>query len=612
MIQKTLDHYLNQYPDHNRLQTVKNKLQVSQNTDIDKLIEYYDSAIPLIEEIIWKDKITDSELIHYQSLFHEYEQHIQNSPVTDSRYHFIIAIPVADRPQHLEACLMSILKLCEKYKYGGFSDGHYQKIKVLIADDSKQTNNIKINQKLAQTLTCKGLTVIYFGQEEQKSIVTQLKSSGIQNITGNFTADNFYHKGASITRNITYLKLQQLQNKDEPTLFYFIDSDQEFQVNIATSEGNCSGYKECYALNYFYYLNKLFSDKKISMLSGKVVGDPPVSPAVMAGTFLDDLILFIQRISQLEPGQACEFHNACASKTGEAAYHDMAELFGFKGNIDTYDYHCPLSHPHSHTECFSHFSSRLSQFFDGEHPTRKSFYEYKNTLNSIQPARTIYTGNYIFKPENLKYFIPFANLKLRMAGPVLGRIIKAELEEQFVSANLPMLHKRTLNNIGQSEFRSGVEHRQQQIDLSGEFSRQFFGDVMLFSMIDINKIESPIKQPDADILSNVIDTNIISMQEKYTLKQREIMNKLQILKDMLNASSSWWNNNNETEIARNNFMNFINNIEFNFGPNAKIYSIINSDKTIKTYRKIINEAILNYSKDRSAWEEALSKGNYQQ
>ena len=612
MVHKILDQYLNQYSKNNQLQTIKNRLQSSQPDDIEKLITYYNSAIPIIEELIWKSEITDSELANYQSLFHEYEQHIQNNPIADSRYHFIIAIPVADRPQHLEACLNSILSLCDKYSYGGFTDGCYQKIQVLIADDSKQAENIKINQKLAQTFSHKGLTVIYFGQQEQRHIICQLKSSDTENITGNFTAENFYHKGASITRNITYLKLQQLQNNNEQTLYYFIDSDQEFQVNIATNEGGGPGYKEYYALNYFYYLNKLFTDKKISMLSGKVVGDPPVSPAVMAGTFLDDLILFIQRISRFEPDQACDFHNAGTSRMGDAAYHDMAELFGFKGNIDAYDYHCPLTHSHNNTECFSHFSSRLSQFFDGEHPTRKSFYEYKNTLDDIQSARTVYTGNYIFKPENLKYFIPFAKLKLRMAGPVLGRIIKAELGEQFISANLPMLHKRTLESTGQSEFRPGVEHKQKRIDLSGEFKRQFFGDVMLFSIIDICKTESPVKQPDTETLCRIIDKNILSMQENYALKHREIMNKLETFKDILNNSAHWLNNKKETELTKNNFMNFINNIEFNFGQNAKIYAIINSEETIEKYRTSISEAILNYSKDRSVWESILSKGKHPQ
>ena len=70
---------------------------------------------------------------------------------------------------------------------------------------------------------------------------------------------------------------------------------------------------------------------------------------------------------------------------------------------------------------------RLNGFFDGEHPTRKTPYEHESVMDEIRMARTIYTGNYVIRPECLRYYIPFAPLKLRMAGPVLGRIIRAEL-----------------------------------------------------------------------------------------------------------------------------------------------------------------------------------------
>ncbi len=69
-----------------------------------------------------------------------------------------------------------------------------------------------------------------------------------------------------------------------------------------------------------------------------------------------------------------------------------------------------------------------------------------------------------------------------MAGLVFGRIIKAKLAAGFVSANLLMLHKRRVDDLGQSEYRSGVEHESEKVGLSDEFERQFYGDVMLFSM----------------------------------------------------------------------------------------------------------------------------------
>ncbi|MHB1292300.1 MAG: hypothetical protein ACYCY5_08955, partial [Sulfuricella sp.] len=149
-------------------------------------------------------------------------------------------------------------------------------------------------------------------------------------------------------------------------------------------------------------------------------------------------------------------HSTRPRDDDEASYHDMAALFGFKPTKESVQYQCSIADEHDNSRCFSHFSSKLNRFFYGEHPTRKTYYRHEDLMASVRPARTIYTGNYIFKPEGLKYFIPFATLKLRMAGPVLGRLIKSEIGERFVSANLPMLHKRTVRATGQSEFRPGI------------------------------------------------------------------------------------------------------------------------------------------------------------
>ena len=72
-----------------------------------------------------------------------------------------------------------------------------------------------------------------------------------------------------------------------------------------------------------------------------------------------------------------------------------------------------------------------------------------------------------------------------MAWPVLGRHIQSSCGEAFVSANLPLLHRRTVEETGSSDFRPGVDRSALLVDLSGEFERQFFGDVMLFTVIEL-------------------------------------------------------------------------------------------------------------------------------
>ncbi|MCW8956630.1 MAG: hypothetical protein OQL09_07085, partial [Gammaproteobacteria bacterium] len=255
----------------------------------------------------------------------------------------------------------------------------------------------------------------------------------------------------------------------------------------------------------------------------------------------------------------------------------------------------------NHIQCIYDFSEKLNHFFYGEHPTRKSYYEHEALYDSIRPARTVYTGNYIFKSQALSYFIPFATLKLRMAGPVLGRIIKSEIAERFVSANLPMLHNRTVEDIGQSEFRSGVKQRQSIVDLSGEFERQFYGDVMLFTMEKLTESGCPQKNiSEATINGHLFDIEQ-SLHQKYQTKQRQIIDKLAKLKIIFNDKANWWNQLTDLNQVNENFRQFILNIEHNFGEHSKAFKLVTDPRNKEMRKQQILVAIKTYAEDRSNW-----------
>ena len=261
----------------------------------DRLTDFYHEVIPLIERLIWKNTARDADIDSLQRIYRELEELIaQNSE--DGRHDFVVVIPVADRPRHMSSCLDSLLELCRKFNYGGLKDGRYTKVSVLLADDSKDSNNIQQNKLLAETYTNQGLVVDYFGIDEQLGILSRISEDdrkSLINVTGNNDENAFYHKGASITRNIAYLKLNELARDNPDLLFFFVDSDQEFKISIADQNAG----RDIYAVNYFYYLNKIFSDNTVSVLTGKVVGDPPVSPSVMAGNFLEDTSSFLNHMS---------------------------------------------------------------------------------------------------------------------------------------------------------------------------------------------------------------------------------------------------------------------------------------------------------------------------
>lgn len=515
-----------------------------------------------------------------------------------SRHRFIIVVPVADRPRHIQACLGSLRELLRHYPYD-------HEITVLVADDSAAAAQVAANREIAARFRAAGLNVIHFGPEEQWTLSAPLRAT-LPGVVGSKPRENFGHKGQGVMRNIAYLKVaEMLRGKSSDTLIWSLDSDQEFCVNFA--DGRID-----YAVDYFGGLDAIFSRSDALMLTGKVVGDPPVSPAVMTANFLADVEGFLRGMAATSPQAPCS-HHGDTQRAGDAAYHDMAELFGFKP-AEHYAYPCPLDGPHSEADCFAHFAGRVNSFFYGEHPTRISAYEPAELLSTVQPARTVYAGNYVFRPEALKYFIPFAHLRLRMSGPTLGRIVKAELGARFVSANLPMLHKRTVESGGQSEFRPGIETAAETIDMSGEFERQFYGDVMLFtterrpSSADNAPAQAgnPLLRSETGWTPegrhfSLLDEVREEMLEKYNTRQQAILQRLDAMETLLDDPARWWH----AHPATAHFRHFCANVRRNFGAASSGHALINDAARWQQWRADLTAAIARYPAERAAWEQAL-------
>ncbi len=561
----------------------------------------YRDALEWLERKLWSGGVQPELLALYQALFREFEQQ-RDADSDDRRHHFVVVIPVADRPEHLRSCLASLLKLCQLYRYGSYRDGRFTHVSVLLADDSEQHANQRSHREIAADFTARGLTTEYFGADAQRELFARLSvssRSALQRMLG--SGEPLHHKGASITRNLAYLHLASRLPAQPRQLFYCIDSDQEFRVRIDTAQGE----RNLYALNYLHQLDRIFTTTDAQVLTGKVVGDPPVSPAVMAGNFLEDVLGFLSRMAQLDVSQACQFHQPNGDKVSDASYHDMADLFGFKSEVARYDYHCTLDGAHDHAACFADFAVRLNRFFDGEHPTRHSYYEPAELHAGIQSARTIYTGNYIFRPSALRFGIPFASLKLRMAGPVMGRLIKAEIGPGFVSVNLPMLHKRTVAGLGQSEFRPGIEHGNDRIDLCGEFERQFFGDVMLFTVEQLTAQGYPARSLSNATIEQSLITTEERMFELYSAKQVQILNKLERLESLFADPAQWWQAHPELVDARADFARFIANMQHNFGGGACGYSSIAEPAKRERRHAQMLSALCDLAADQDSWQRVL-------
>ena len=498
-----------------------------------------------------------------------------------SQHDFLVVVPVADRPRHIQACLASLRAALQRFPYAG-------RIRVLLADDSAAAASIAANRAIASEFSASSLEVIHFPPAEQCALVSGLGLS-LPRVLGDAPRERYGHKGQGVMRNIAYLKVAELiKDASADTLIWSIDSDQEFRVNVLEDEG--------YVVDFFNGIDAIFTQTGAQVLTGKVVGDPPVSPAVMTRNFLDDVRAFLARMAECDPSAACSHHAATAT-AGDAAYHDMAELFGFKP-ADYHAYPCPLPGAHSEADCFANFAGRVNSFFYGEHPTRISTYVPGDLFASVQPARTVYAGNYVFRPAALQYFIPFATLRLRMSGPTLGRIVKSELGPRFVSANLPMLHKRTVESGGQSEFRPGIETTQAVIDMSGEFERQFYGDVMLFA---VERLAAECRLASADF-GATLDTLREEMLNRYNERQQAILHKLDDLDAHLADPAHWWNLSPEQAAG---FRQFGANVRRNFGAASSGHARINDAATWTQWRGWLLDALAHYAEDRAAWSELI-------
>lgn len=567
--------------------------------------EDHEAKLRALERALPAHGYGDAALADYQQACRDYAARVASQD-DDDRHHFLVIIPTADRPRQLRECLASLLDLCRLYGYGGHDGTRYRKVAAMIADDSKHAESIAAHRALAREFAALGLEMAYFGLEEQLAVVDRLPDEArrrLAGILGRPDREAFYHKGHSVMRNILYLNLHARYADDDRQLFWFADSDQEFRVKVGGADGD----RDVYALDYFRHLDRHFRDHDIELLTGKVVGDPPVSPAVMAGNFLADVQAFLEQAGGLQPQAPCPFHDHALPTGDSAAYHDMAGLFGFAHDETTHRYRCTLPGPHTLADGIGDFTRRLARFFDGEHPTRITYFDMDDALygdgRPVRPARTVYTGNYVIRADALRRFVPFAPLRLRMSGPTFGRLLQGEIGARFVSANLPMLHKRTEPESGASEFRPGVVRQAQRIDLSNEFERQFFGDVMLFSVEQLASMGYPVRAVEEGVIADTLRETAGRMADLYREKHARILSSLDALqalrgdlgRRLAGLSEAW---------ARLDA--FLANMHHNFGLQAEGYRLIAHPGHRQRRHAQLLAALIDYRADRAAWGAALS------
>jgi len=583
-----------------------NKGRIPDDSEI--LRPIYEEALRFLEKDA-EGKGFGADLLALQrDLYKEFEQ-ILSSSGSDRRHNFLIVIPVADRPLMLRNCLASLIEQCGTFSYGGSPEetaqGLHKKVSVLVFDDSKDETNINNIKKICSSTAVSGVRTIYVGSEEQTEILRNVPPKyreKLSGIVGDFSGSVRPHKGASLTRNIALLYIHsRLYEFGDNILIWFIDSDEEFKIKII-GDGEI---RDIHFINYFYWLDRIFSNSDVEVLTGKVVGDPPVSPAVMINTFLDDIISFLVDIAEAEPEGRCFFHNIHASEPFSAEYHDMVGLFGYTQSSSPKKYFCGLHGDHSLAAGFEDFSNRALAFFYGLHPTRTQFYSPGDSITDVENARTVYTGNYVITPDGLRFFIPFAGLGLRMGGPTLGRILRRKIRGKFVSANLPLLHKRTITVNHTNEFRTGILQKGDTMDLSEEFQRQFWGDIMLFSAEELCDTGFPEKRVEASEIADIVGKVQDRICNLYKGQQAAVSAKVMKIRQLLSDPTRWWNKGPATKSQVASLMTFASLVDKNFGTASGAIKTISDHIAEGSSTEKIITALNSFYDDERAWNELL-------
>jgi hypothetical protein len=586
----------------------------------EKLRSLYEQAVTIVEDRAAAEGFPDRLISLQQGLYRELEDMLF-AECNEERHRFLVVIPVADRPQMLRKCLQSLIRQCRLFGYGGTGENPggkplWRKISLLVFDDSREEENRDAIRELTAEASAEGIEGRYVGLQGQAAFLRRLTPGSRERLSGLIGTYNGAvppHKGASLTRNMAYLYIKAMLDGDTPfsptdrfgpdeeVLVYFIDSDEEFGVLVR--EGTSA--REVPFINYFYRLDKIFRSAEIEVLTGKVVGDPPVTPAVMINTFLDDLNLFFASLPDGGMNKECPFHESHRTEAFSAEYHDLGKLFGYRQASSPKKYRCDLAGPHTVRDCLDHLSARATEFFHGLHPTRGQYYHHAGDLAKTEAARTVYTGNYVFSRAGLRHFIPFASLGLRMAGPTLGRMLKSQVKERFVSANLPLLHKRTMPGEG-AEFRSGVLNSEESVDLSMECYRQFWGDVMLFSVESLAPAGYPVITPDRDTIASTVRRRQEELWQMYREKFSETDRRIAQLRHHLSVSDRQ-RELPGTDAALKRFDQFSDLAESNFATKSEGFRKLTDEIAKGEMLNRIIDAIRRYREDEDAWHTAMGE-----
>ena len=166
-----------------------------------------------------------------------------------------------------------------------------------------------------------------------------------------------------------------------------------------------------------------------------------------------------------------------------------------------------------------------------------------------------------------------------------------------------MHHGRTSSGDLEQDFRPGVEVYGERIDLSDEFERQFFGDLMLFSTIELLKHTDVNRPFEEAAVTSALEKTEQELLALYHDKHLRVMDKAVVLHRLVFESGHWWVSNDANTDALKHVRQFIDNMLSNFGPESTAYKQINSEAHRERRKAQMSEALMAYRRERDAWDQ---------
>jgi hypothetical protein len=163
---------------------------------------------------------------------------------------------------------------------------------------------------------------------------------------------------------------------------------------------------------------------------------------------------------------------------------------------------------------------------------------------------------------------------------------------------------RLLEQESKAECRPGVSWQSTEVDLGGEFQRQFLGDLMLFTVEQLAGQGYPEQGSDVDRLDGLLESVIEDMQAKYSAQAAAnlaLAAELRALWQGWRGTSGAWSQTLADAEIWQRMEAFIDNLERTFS--AQVGLSLHVD----AWRTRLKAGLLDYPKAQRAWRRLVGQ-----